>query len=124
MKRSLTVSQAVLALLFIGAGVLHFVIPEFYLDFMPPYLPYHRELVYLSGVFEILGGVGVLIPALRPAAGWGLIALLVAVFPANVQFTLNAYDAEGWSLRTILSLVRWPVQIILIVWVWRACKKS
>ena len=84
------------------AGSLHFLIPGFYLSMMPPWLPWHLELVYLSGVFEVLGGVGLLVPRLRRVACWGLIALLLAVFPANVQYTLNAHAAEGWSLKTIL----------------------
>jgi uncharacterized membrane protein len=118
------VLRAVLGALFIGAGVLHFVFPRFYLSMMPPWLPWHRELVYASGVFEVLGGIGLLIPRLRRVACWGLIALLVAVFPANVQYTLNALAAEGWSTGTILSVVRWPIQLLLIYLVWLADREA
>ena len=123
MTISPAVSRVLVAIVFTITGTLHFVIPAIYLDMMPPYLPWHEQLVFLSGVFEILGGIAVLIPPLRRAACWGLIALLVAVFPANVQYTLNAYHETGWSLRTILSIARWPIQPLLILWVWTACRK-
>ena len=123
MRFSSSRSRIALALFFIGLGTLHFVIPDPYVRMMPPYLPWHLELVYLSGFFEIAGGVGVLIRPLRRVACWGLIALLIAVFPANIQYTLNAYDREGWSLLTIASIVRWPLQVLLIAWVWAACKE-
>jgi uncharacterized membrane protein len=109
--------RVVLAFFFAGAGVLHFVRTEFYLGFMPPYLPWPRELIYLSGVFEIAGGLGLLVPSLRRAAGWGLITLLLAVFPANVQMFLNALP-KGWTTETVIALVRLPLQIPLILWVW------
>jgi len=109
--------RVVLALLFVVLGSLHFVGPEFYLKIMPPYLPWRLELVYLSGFYEIAGGLGLLVPSLRRAAGWGLIALLVAVFPANVQMFLDAL-AEGWTAKTMIALVRLPLQIPLLLWVW------
>ena len=84
----------VLAALFVAAGALHFLVPGVYLRIMPP--PYPRALVYISGATEVLGGVGVLIPATRRWAGWGLIALLVAVFPANIHMA-----AEGPGARRI-----------------------
>ena len=110
--------RVVLGLFFVFAGIAHFVRPERFLEIMPPYVPWHRELVYLSGGFEIAGGLGLLIPALRRAAGWGLIALLVAVFPANIQMFFNFLDQQGWSVWTIVWLVRLPLQIPLILWVW------
>src|SRR5438045_9398493 len=88
------VFRTVLGTLFIVAGCLHFLIPGFYLSMMPPWLPWHLELVYLSGVFEILGGVGLLIPRLRRVACWGLIALLLAVFLANVQDRKSAGQGQ------------------------------
>jgi uncharacterized membrane protein len=117
-----SVSRAVLAVFFIGAGVLHFVRPEFYLRIMPPYLPWHLELVYLSGACEVAGGVGVLIPALRRAAGWGLIALLIAVFPANLQMAVNHLEADGLTLFGWLLLARLPLQLVLIWWVYRCTR--
>ncbi|RZL04874.1 MAG: DoxX family membrane protein [Hymenobacter sp.] len=73
-----------LAVVFVGAGILHFIHPETYLRIMPPALPAPRLLVLLSGVAEVAGGLGLLLPATRRWAAWGLLALLVAVFPANV----------------------------------------
>jgi uncharacterized membrane protein len=70
--------------LFVVAGLLHFTRTRWYLSIMPDYLPAHRELVYASGVAEIAGGVGLMVPPARRAAGWWLIATLVAIFPANV----------------------------------------
>src|SRR3954451_19842014 len=78
-----------LGILFMAAGANHFINPDFYARIMPPYLPWHLELVYLSGVLEILFGTLVLIPTLAPFASWGLIALLIAVFPANIHMALH-----------------------------------
>src|SRR6516162_3713441 len=103
--RTRLVFRMLLAITFVGAGMNHFINPDFYVSFMPPYLPWPLELVWISGVCEILGGIGVLIRPLRRIACWGLIALLIAVFPANVQLTINWYEEYGWSIRTILSLV-------------------
>lgn len=106
-----------LAIAFIFAGVNHFLNPDFYLAMMPPYLPYHLELVYISGVFEALGGIGVLIPALRRYAGYGLIALLIAVFPANLQMLLNQIQAAGYTGFTYALMARLPLQLLMIAWV-------
>ncbi len=110
--------RVVLAVFFIAAGVAHFRRTDWYLRIMPPYLPWHLELVYLSGAFEILGGVGMLVRPLRRAAGWGLIALLVAVFPANVQMFVDALAERGWTWFTIGALARLPLQVPLVLWVW------
>jgi uncharacterized membrane protein len=113
-------SLIVLAAIFVVAGALHFVIPNAYARIMPPWLPAHIPLVYASGVFEILGGVGILIPAVRVAAGWGLIALLIAVFPANIQMLQTAI-AQGQSLPWRLALIaRLPLQPLLMFWVYQS----
>lgn len=111
-----------LALLFTAAGLMHFVKPAMYVSIMPPYLPYPRELVLISGVAEILGGLGVLVPPVRRAAGWGLALLLVAVFPANIQMAQNALERHGWSLVTLLSFARLPLQFLLVAWVERVTR--
>ena len=95
--------RVLVAASFVLVGVSHFTDPETFLAIMPPYLPWHLELVYLSGLFEILGGVGLLIPQLRRTAAWGLLALLVAVFPANIymltdEVYLPGMDGEPWML--------------------------
>lgn len=112
------VFRYLLAACFIGAGVLHFVIPDFYVAIMPPYLPWHLELVWISGVFEILGGVGVLFPQpLRRQAAWGLVALLVAVFPANLHVALNDVAVGGAPASPVFNWVRLPFQLVFIAWV-------
>lgn len=120
LKRRL--SLYLLSLLFIIAGVLHFLLTPFYVRIMPPYLPAHRMLVYISGVCEILGGVGVLLPFVRQFAGWGLIALLIAVFPANIQMFVdslkNLSSSTSW-LAVALLLLRLPLQYVLGIWVYR-----
>lgn len=101
--------------LFITAGVMHFVREGFFLKIMPPYLPYHREIVWISGLFEVIGGVGLLIPGLRVASAWGLIALLIAVFPANIHVYLHQeiMPAPGW-----VHFLRLPLQGVLIALVY------
>ena len=113
-SRARRVALLALAPFFIVAGVNHFVDPDFYLAMMPPFLPAHAFLVAASGVFEIMGGVAVLIPRVRRAAGWGLVALLVAVFPANLYMALNAAlfpdlpEAALWG--------RLPFQLVFVAW--------
>ena len=115
----LTLSIVLIAAIFVGGGVLHLVKPEAYLRMMPPWLPAAMALVLISGVFEIVGGVGVLVPATRVAAGWGLIALLVAVFPANVQMLLNARATHASALWMSGLVARLPLQAVMIYWVFR-----
>ncbi len=113
-----TISLWVLAVFFIVAGVNHFLDPGPYLTMMPGYLPWPRELIVVSGVAEVLGGLGLLIPRLRVAAGWGLIALLVAVFPANVHVALHGW--EGVAISSWVLWARLPFQIVFIAWVYWA----
>jgi uncharacterized membrane protein len=114
--------RLLLALLFIAAGALHFLNTAFYVNIVPPYLPHPRELVLLSGIAEILGGCGVLVPRARRAAGWGLVLLLLAVFPANLHMAQEALRNGGLSPWTLLLLVRLPLQLALIAWVERATR--
>jgi len=109
--------RAGLALLFVGAGLLHFIKPETYLRIMPPALPVPRLLVLLSGVAEVAGGLGLLLPATRRWAAWGLLALLVAVFPANVYMVGLASELHlpAWVLWA-----RLPLQPLLGWAVWQA----
>lgn len=113
-------SRQMLALLFIGAGAMHFIAPRPYLGIMPPALPHPVTLVYISGVFEMLGGAGVLVPFARQFAGWGLILLLVAVFPANIYMFTRELSVHGWTVFALVGLLRLPLQFMLIWWVWRA----
>ena len=109
-----------LAAFFVLAGINHFANPDFYLQMMPAYLPWHEELVLLSGVLEVLGGVGVLVPRLRDAAGRGLVILLVAVFPANLNMALHPElfpEISVWA-----SYARLPFQGLFIAWAWWATR--
>ena len=107
------------ALMFFTAGVLHFVMPGFFDRIVPLWVPNARAATYVSGVFEILGAIGLLIPATRGAAAWGLIALLVAVLPANIHM-LNQARAAQASAGFIAGLwLRLPLQPLLMWWVWR-----
>jgi uncharacterized membrane protein len=109
-------SRALLGLTFIAAGALHFVRPKMYEAIMPRYLPAHRELVLASGVAEIAGGAGVLHPKTRRAAGWWLIATLVAIFPANVEMAVHAERFKQFPRAALWA--RLPVQAVLIAWAW------
>jgi uncharacterized membrane protein len=106
------------ALLFLGAGVLHFVKPGAYEPTVPDALPGHREIVYASGVAELAGGLAMLHERSARWAGWWLIALLVAVFPANVNMAVHAERFK--SVPEALLWVRLPIQALLIAWVWWA----
>jgi len=105
--------KSVFAALFVLGGAGHFVAPDFYLRIMPPYLPYHRALVFVSGVFEIALGVLLLFPRFSKLAAWGLIALLIAVFPANIYVYQNQ---QMFALHPLLPLLRLPMQGVLILW--------
>lgn len=88
-------------------------------SFLPDYLPWHKPLVLLSGFFEIAGGIGLTIPDLQSYASWGLILLLLAVFPANIEmFFRNYQKRQGFSLFVWALLVRLPLQFLLIWWVY------
>lgn len=89
MKRITSISKYLLAIFMIVAGTMHFVNPEFFLKIVPPYLPFHKELVLVSGVCEILLGVPLLVPKCSHLAAWGIIALMIAVFPANIYLFQN-----------------------------------
>ncbi len=99
---------------FVLAGLNHFVTPASYLKIMPPYLPYHLFLVYLSGFFEAALGVLLLLPQFTRRAAWGLIALLVAVFPANIYMATNPQLYP--ELPAVALWLRLPLQAALIAW--------
>ena len=103
-----------LGIAFVFAGINHFVNADFYLRMMPPYLPAQLFLIYLSGIFQITLGILLLIPKYTRVAAWGIIALLVAVFPANVYMWVNSQLFPEFS-QTALFL-RLPMQIVLIAW--------
>ena len=104
-----------IAAMFVSAGVLHVVRPRLFLAIVPPWLPAPRALVFLSGAAEVVGGLGMLLPEVRSWAAWGLAALLVAVFPANLYMWLAADRFRAvprWALAA-----RLPLQAVWIAWV-------
>jgi uncharacterized membrane protein len=112
-------SRRIFAGIFVVAGLAHFVVPQVYRPMMPPWLPAHDLLIGLSGAAEVAGGIGLLLPTVRRAAAYGLIALLVAVFPANVQMLLNAIRDEAAGLMLAMLCLRLPLQVLLVRWVWQ-----
>lgn len=109
-----TLTRYVVGPFYILAGLNHFVNAPFYVSIMPPYLPAHLELVYLSGVAEIGLGVMLLFRRWVVWAGWGLIALLIAIFPANVHMAFNPQLTPG--VPPLLLWLRLPLQAVFIVW--------
>jgi uncharacterized membrane protein len=107
-----------LGLFFVAAGVMHFVKPRAYEAIVPDALPAHREIVAVSGVAEIAGGLAVLPAQSARWGGWWLIALLLAVFPANVNMAVNAERFR--AIPEALLWLRLPLQALLVVWVRRA----
>jgi uncharacterized membrane protein len=110
--------RATLAVAMIIVGLTHFWRPDQYALIVPPQLPYPIALVYISGFFEILGGIGLLIPFVSVAAAWGLIALYIAVFPANINMAVNDIVLEGIPHNPTFYWARLPLQAVLIAWAW------
>ena len=121
--------RTLLSIFFIYAGITHFTNPSFFLEIMPPYIPFHRFCVALSGLFEIVGGLSLLVfgykkaPLIRQWAGLLLIATLVGVFPANIHMALNQQDFSHFGPTWALYL-RLPIQFVLIGLVWLISVKS
>ncbi len=111
-----------MAVLYVIAGVMHFVVPELYVQIVPPFFPGRLALVYLTGLAEIALGLGLLHPRTRRLAAWGIIVLLILIFPANLYMATSGVVIEGTPGGGDPSeLVRWgrlPIQAVLIVWAW------
>ena len=104
----------VMAVLYILAGINHFVMPRFYMRIMPRYIPFHRFMVMASGMAEVGLGILLLVPDCRSWAAWGIIALLIAIFPANIHHLTSRKPGQGppvWALW-----LRLPIQGLLIWW--------
>lgn len=123
LNRRKEIFRAIFSVSIIIVGITHFIRPEQYARIVPPQLPYPFQLVYISGFFEILGGIGLLIPFVSVAAAWGLIALFIAVFPANINMAVNSIPIDGIPDYPLLYWVRLPFQAVLIAWAWWYTRK-
>ncbi len=121
MTKRQKVSLYIMSVFYLAAGIYHFVAPFFYKKIMPPYLPFHFPFIYLSGAAEIVLGAFLLPVRTRKLAAWGIIVLLIAVFPANVQMLLNYREEENPD--TWIATVRLPLQLLLIWWAYSFTKK-
>jgi uncharacterized membrane protein len=110
-----SVLRVLLAVAMIYVGVLHFARPGGFVTIVPSYLPAPLTLVLVSGFFEVLGGIGLLVPRVRRAASYGLVALYIAVFPANVNMAVHHLPFGDSPTPEWLLLLRLPLQIVLIV---------
>jgi len=123
MSKGPTALRWMLAVFFVIAGTLHFVKAPAYASIVPPALGHPLFWVYSSGIAEIAGGLGILVPSLRRLAGYGLIILLIAVYPANIYMAMHAELFQTLAPAVVLWL-RLPLQIVFIVWVWWCCLRS
>lgn len=108
-----TIGLYIMAAFFVYAGISHFTKKHFFMKAMPPYVPNHEIMVILSGIAEMLFGIGLLFHQTKPLAAWGIILLLIAVFPANI------YMATSGKFKKIPQWMLWlrlPLQLVLIVW--------
>ncbi len=110
-----------MAAVYVAAGIYHFVNPKLYMKIMPTYLPWHLQLVYISGVIEIVLGILLIPEGTRSVAAWLIIAMLIAIFPANVQMAVTFWQKNSPSLW--IAIVRLPMQPLLIWLAWWYTKK-
>ena len=124
MSQIRVVSKYLLSIFMIVAGIMHFANPAFFLKIMPPYLPLHKELVMVSGIFELVLGILLLVPRSSRLAAWGIVALLIAVFPAN----LYLYQHQDiLPASPLIHFLRLPLQAVFIMWAYwhtRPAKKN
>jgi uncharacterized membrane protein len=112
----------VVALFFISGAIGHFAFGSFFARIMPAYLPWHLELVYISGLFELLGAIGILFQRTRLLAAYGLMALCVAVFPANLNMALHPELSPELPVEFLYG--RLPFQPVFIWFIWRAVSEE
>jgi uncharacterized membrane protein len=113
-----TVLRWLLTVFMTAAGVNHFLAPAQYAAMIPGIFPAHLALVHVSGVAEVLGGLGLILPSTRRLAAWGLVALFVAVFPANINMAVHHLPLGGRPVPTWALWLRLPLQVVLVAWAW------
>ena len=109
---------------FIFTGISHFVAPDTFMKLMPPPIPEPLLMIYVSGFFEILGGIGLIVSRTKRFAGYGLILLLLAVFPANVYVARENVQLGGLMNYSFYQWFRLPLQFVLIFWVWWTSREN
>ncbi|NDJ52838.1 MAG: DoxX family membrane protein [Chloroflexi bacterium] len=114
LKQAKQITRVIFALVFVGAGIGHFVLPDLFVRIVPPALPAPLLLVYISGVAEIVLGIGLLIPGLSRWAAWGLIALLIAVYPANLYVAFNVEQFRDLIPNDAVNVGRLAFQFVMI----------
>ncbi len=114
------VSLIIMSIFYIVAGINHFINPAFYKKIMPSYIPWHIQFIYTSGILEIVFGILIIPSVTRKAAAWGIIILLVAIFPANVYMATNNWDEDNPNLWILI--LRLPLQFLLIWWAYSFTK--
>ena len=118
-RRKIEIGRLMFAAIFVISGLSHFLFPEPFTRIVPPFLPWPKLLVWVSGGAEILGGVGLLARRCRRAAAYGLFVLLLAVFPANIYMAVAHIPFPGWLGKSWLQWLRLPLQIPLVFWALR-----
>lgn len=106
----------IMAAIYVFTGLMHFITPKVFMRIMPPYIPWHRAMVIISGIAEIVLAIGLLFTSTRQWAAWGIIALLIAVFPANVEQVRT--KRARMKLPMWAVILRLPIQLVLIYWAW------
>ena len=115
------ISRLVMCLLYIAAGINHFIQPLFYIKIMPGYFPIPLALIYISGVCEIAFGILVFFKKYRKTACWLIIAMLIAFLPIHIQMLIDNYSKNG--LLFWISVIRIPLQFVLILWAFKVSKQ-
>ena len=122
MKSMKRISKWIFAAAFVFAGANHFLNSDFYVRIMPPFFPTPLFLVYLSGIVEIALGILLLVPCFSRLAAYGLISLLIAVFPVNIYMAFNPHSFAEYSPAVLY--LRLPLQFLLIGWAYLYIKKE
>ncbi|MGB5967522.1 MAG: DoxX family protein [Spirulinaceae cyanobacterium] len=123
-QKTKAILRVILAVGIIVPGILHFLLPEPFVKIVPEILPFPLALVYVTGIWEILAGIGLLIPSVSRSAAWSLVILLVAVYPANINMAINNISLGGVSDSPWFHAIRLPLQFVLIAWAYWYTKKS
>lgn len=112
-------SLILMSLLYISAGIYHFINPTFYLKIMPHYIPSHLMMIYLSGAIEIILGIAILIKKFQKTAGWLIILMLIVFIPVHIQMIQDTWISL--NIKFITAIVRLPLQFVLIYWTYKTC---